>query len=519
MSSDNYVIEPMMPFSESGIWNLNKSFYRENSIGAWTNELVPHNIASNAVVAESYAKLVLDFLRDLADQGNVSETVYILELGAGHGRLGFQILRQLDKQVSLLKEKLPPYCYILSDIVVDTISFYSEHHQFQEYFDRGILDIAYFDATETKELQLQKSEKKICPSDLSTPLFTIANYFFDSIPNDLFYVKDKEISFCSVALSSKQDPKEMDADMLIRNLELSYEMKKVEYPFYKNGSFNKILEGYKNIKAETYIFFPRIGMDCLTNLKALSKAGLILLTMDKGYHELDALVGKKIPDMVTHGSFSFLVNFHALATFCLLEKGKVLFPTLSNLNVDVGCLIFGANGLEYTNLEQGYHRNMDRFGPDDYNCIKQLAYFNVARMKLGELISMYRLSSYDSDMFIKFLPRLKQLMQSITMQERKSLGQAIKQVWEMHFEITESYDLSYELGGILYDLAFYTEALNYFEHSEKFHGVKIDVYYNKVLCYYQLRKDFLFYKTLTQAQESFPDSELLQSLDKLDMGK
>ncbi len=508
-----------MPFSESGIWDLNKSYYRENGIGAWTNELVPHNIASNAVVAESYAKLILDFLRDLANQGNVSDVVHILELGAGHGRLGFQILRQLDKLASFQKEDLPPYCYILSDIVVDTISFYSEHHQFQEYFDRGVLDIAYFDATETTEIELQKSKRKISPGDLSTPLFTVANYFFDSIPNDLFHVKDKEISSCLVALSSKNDPKEMSADMLIKNLELEYEMKKVKYPFYKNESFNKILEEYKKITAETYIFFPRIGMNCLANLMALSSGGLVLLTMDKGNHELEALIGNKEPDMVTHGSFSFLVNFHALTSYCLLENGKVLFPTESNYSVDVGCFIFGSDSQLYPRLEQGYYNNIVRFGPDDYNSIKQLAYFNVARIKLKELISMYRLSSYDSDTFIKFLPRLKQLMQSITMQERKSLGQAIKKVWEMHFEITESFDLSYELGGILYDLAFYTEALSYFEHSENFHGVKVDVYYNKVLCYYQLRQDFLFYKTLTLAQASFPDSELLHSLTKLDMGK
>jgi hypothetical protein len=68
------------------------------------------------------------------------------------------------------------------------------------------------------------------------------------------------------------------------------------------------------------------------NLQAFSNAGMVLLTMDKGFHELDKLKGKKEPDIITHGSFSLWVNYHALGTYCKKQGGKVLFPGFSNFS-------------------------------------------------------------------------------------------------------------------------------------------------------------------------------------------
>jgi hypothetical protein len=70
----------------------------------------------------------------------------------------------------------------------------------------------------------------------------------------------------------------------------------------------------------------------------------------------------------------------------------------------------------------------------------------------------------------------------------------------------------------MYDLGFYKGALNYFQYSTDSHGQKVDVYYNQILCYYQLHEDTLFYKTLNEAKLNFPNTELLLSLDKLEMG-
>ncbi|MBK8626857.1 MAG: hypothetical protein IPN86_15210 [Saprospiraceae bacterium] len=49
------------------------------------------------------------------------------------------------------------------------------------------------------------------------------------------------------------------------------------------------------------------------------------------------------------------------------------------------------------------------------------------------------------------------------------------------------------------------------------YGNVADVYYNKILCYYQLRKDDLFTSTLREAKLAFPDFEKYAHLDQLDL--
>ncbi len=517
METDYFEIESKTPFSESLIWQLNRDFYQERGISAWSDDIVPHHMTSNSKVGKTYAELIFAFLKDLALKGSNKEVVYILELGAGHGRLAFHVLKHLQKLVNSTSEQIPPFCYVLSDIVEDNLSFFHKHSQFQSYFQEGILDLAYFDALETKELYLRHTKKTIYPKDLNQPILAVANYFFDSLPNELFFIQNKVISTCSVSINSREDPQGMNSERLLENMEFSYHKSVPNLPIYKEPLLDEILEDYRHLVSDTYLFFPKKALKCLHNLKAFSNAGLVLLTMDKGFHELHNLKNKKEPEIITHGSMSLWVNYHALSAYCTKQGGKVFFPSFSNFHLEIGCLLFLEDSETYFQTDTAYQKSVNDFGPDDFNSIKQLAYSNVSRLKLLELIALFRLSSYDSTFFIKLLPRLKQVSQTITFNERKRLAQTMDCVWEMYFNIQESFDLAYEIGGMLYDLGFYTKALNYFQYSVDVFGLKADIYYNQALCHYQLKQDNLFFEILNEAKKEFPEYALIKNLEKLDM--
>jgi hypothetical protein len=517
MGNIEYEIESFQPFSESLIWQLNRDFYQEIGIEAWSKGVVPHHMTSNSRVGRTYAGLIFAFLNDLANKGKTEETVYILELGAGHGRLAFHILKHLEKLVLATEIKLPPYCYILSDIVEDNLNFFYHHPQFQDYLKKGMLDVSYFDAFVSEEIFLRYAKIKIQPNDLNQPILAIGNYFFDSIPNDLFLIQDKIISACSVALHSNEDPKEMDTATLIKNIELVYDKKPIESPFYEELISNEILEEYKGTLVDTHIFFPKKSMQCLSKLKAFSKEGLMLISMDKGFHEMHDLEKHGEPDMITHGSFSLWVNYHALGAYCQKQGGKVLFPAFSTFHLDIGCLLFLDDQETYPKTNAAYEFFVNDFGPDDFFSIKKMAYDNISKLYIRELIALVRLSSYDSTFFMKILPRLKQVSHSITFNERKRLRETLLKIWKMYFNINEAHDLAYELGGVFYDLGFYSDALNHFQFSANLFGQKEDIYYNEVLCYYQLREDQLFVKTLHDAKQAFPDSTMFKKLESLDL--
>lgn len=518
MSAATYEVQAPTRFSESLIWQLNRDFYHTQGIEAWREGRVPHHLSSNAMVGKTYAALIFAFLKDLAAKGQSRETVYLLELGAGQGRLAFHILQHLEQLIQEVTQELPPYCYILSDIVTENLNFFQEHPQFETYFEQGKLDVAFFNGLSSKTIQLKKQKIELSADSLQQPLIAVANYFFDSIPSDLFHFEGKKIESCQVGLHSTENPSEMDEAALLKNLELTFHTTPLQAPFYQSEVLNELLEDYRGALFNSFLFFPQQGIQCLFNLQQLSKKGLILLSMDKGFHEMHDLENSKEPEMVTHGSMSFWVNYHTLGAYCQKTGGAALFPSFSNFHMDLACLLFLPEHESYQEIKSAYRQFVDDFGPDDFNSFKRFTYKHIAQMGLLELLGMVRLFSYDSAFFINILPRLRQVIARISFNERRRLGQVLRKIWAMNFTLNESYDLAFELGGLFYDLGYYQDALDHYAFSTTQYGQKPDIYYNIGLCYYQLREDVLFVENLKTAKLAFPDYERFAHLDSLDLG-
>ncbi len=517
MDNAHYEIESNQLFSKSKIWDLNRDFYQKKGPRAFSEEIVPHNLTSSSSVGKTYAQLIFGFLKDLSAKGKTTDTVYILELGAGHGRLAFHILVHLDKLILATNSKLPPYCYVLSDIVEDNLSFFIDHPQFQSYFKKGVLDVSYFDAVEGDALHLRYSNQHIKSQELNQPIIALANYFFDSLPTELFLVRDKEIATCSISLSTSVDPENLDSEALIKDLDINFQTGVIPVPVYDNPLINEILSEYKDQINQTYLFYPVTSMQCIDNVKNLSTEGLFLLSLDKGYHQAHDLENKPLPEVITHGSFSIWVNYHALGLYCYKKGGESMFPTHSTFNLELGAMVFLDQSDSYSETISAYQNFVNDFGPDDFNTIKNLSYSNVAKLNVEELIAHFRLSAYDSTYFAKMLPRLKQVSSSITHNERTRIYETMHNVWNMYFYIGETFDLAYAMGGLCYDLGYYNDALIYFDNSINTHGHKADTYYNTALSYYQLRQDQMFFKTLEEGKKAFPGYDRFTELDKLDV--
>ncbi len=517
MRKETYEIEKSTPFSKSLIWQLNRDYYNKVGIDAWREGIVPHHLTSSSIVGKTYAELVFGFLKDLSYKGHRDEKVYILELGAGHGRFSFHIIKHLERLTEQVGLKLPPYCYVISDIVEENLLFFLNHPQFKYFFDKGTLDVAHYDAMGKGPILLRHSLKKISLQELNQPLLVIANYFFDSIPKDLFLIRNNEIAECRVSLNSDTDPKEMEAAELFKNIKLKYSTRPIKNTFYEDPILNEILNDYIKLVSDTYLFFPHIGLKCIQHLKQFSKKGMMLISMDKGFHEVHDLENVKMPEMITHGSVSFYVNYHAFITYCKKNGGTSYFPTYSTFHLQLGCLLFLPESESYTETKAAYQRVVNEYGPDDFNGYKKFCYKNIAKMSFLDLIGLLRLSAYDSTLFVNILPRLKQVATRITFNDRTRLAQTMHQTWNMYFLLKDADDLAFEIGGLFYSLGYYEEALNYFQFSINQYGHSADGYYNRILCHYQLRQDESFVKILQEAKSTFPDYEKYAHLDTLDL--
>jgi len=514
VENNQTVIESDVPFAHSKIWQLNRDYYQHHGIDAWRDDDVPSHLTTNAMVGMTYANLIFAFLKDLAFNKKSHDIVYLLELGAGQGRLAFHVLKHLTALTENYGQPLPPFCYVLSDIVEENLNFYLDHAQFKPYFEAGLLDVCYFDGVSSKEMDLRYKALKINPKDLQQPLVVIANYFFDSIPNDLFFIQSGNITPCSVTLTTT---KKNEEESQLKDIQITYQRMAGKIPFYKNKGFNDLIGAYTKDLSHTFLLFPQMGLQCLLNLDGLSDHGIFLISMDKGFHAMEDLDKFPEPELITHGSASFWVNYHAMASYCNNMGGEALLPKNSSFNLELVSLLMTKDHLQFPETKMAYTHFVNVFGPDDFNTLKKWSFKHIETMTLKEWIAILRLSAYDSVMFISLLPRLKQLYPEISIHERRRIAKTFHKTWDMYFALNENFDLAFAMAGIFYDLAYYEDAITFFNHSMNLFGSRADALYNIALCHYQLRQDIQFESLLLKIKKEFPDFIKIGELTNLDL--
>lgn len=476
-------LQPPTPFSESLIWQLQRSYFEEVGVGAWQKGQVPHYITSNPVVGKSYAELVLAFLRDLSLQGKTDETVYILELGAGHGRLCYHFFKHFEKYYEGNAFPLPPICYVLSDFTEANLAFWQEHPRLLPYFEKGWLDLALFDAEKDSDVYLRVAQQRLSKWSLSQPLVVLANYFFDTIPQELYYFEEGNMSQALLSLSSEHNPEEVDAAELIESLELSYDHQEIQEAVYpKEAYLQDLLESYIPELAQSYLLFPDTGLRCLERLRKLSQGGLLLLSADKGTHHLSNLDHLAAPRLSKHGSFSLRVNYHTFSQYAHQQGGLALFPRHQHKSLDLGCLLLLNQSANYRETQQAYERFVNDYGPDDFFRMKKLVEKHIDTMTYEDIIGTIRLSAYDAKIFWQMKSRLMEIIPELSEKDRVNLFLSCVKIWDTYFPLQEAMNLADSLGDIMLSLSFPQEALLYYEKSIFIYGKDADILYKMALC-------------------------------------
>src|SRR5438105_3960881 len=87
------LVEADVCLSQSMLWRLQEEVFTGQGLSAW--DAVPYYITNNPFIAKAYAELVVAFLLDCAAGLDPEAPVYIVELAAGIGSLGFYFIKEL----------------------------------------------------------------------------------------------------------------------------------------------------------------------------------------------------------------------------------------------------------------------------------------------------------------------------------------------------------------------------------------------------------------------------------------
>ncbi|MFC1944175.1 tetratricopeptide repeat protein [Chloroflexota bacterium] len=491
-----FILEQHKRLSQSLLWKLQRTFFEEHGIEAWRLGEVPHYITNNPFIAGAYAKVVIGFLKDCKNNAEASEEaafkldhkqpVYIVELGAGSGRFAFHFLKQF---LGLLRGSVfsdIPVKYVMTDFSERTLDYWRTHPWLQPFVEQGLLDFARFDCEQDNEPILTHCGDILSEGTVRNPLIILANYFFDSIPQDAFYINQGYIYESLVTLTCPQMQSDTSDPDLLNTVEITYDHRPVNGDYYHDSDFDQILRDYVDSLEDTMLLFPCTAVRCIRDLAKLSNGRLLLLSADKGYSRKEDVLGRGCPQFKVHGSLSMMVNYHAIGQYVLNQGCAVLQTAHRHKSLNVSAFTLGLPPIAAVETNQAYVEAIERFGPDDFYNLKKGVEKFYDSLTLPQIFAYLRLSGWDANIFLGCFPTLLGLVDSLSKLEQQELYRVILQVWDTYYPIGEEKDLAFSLGMLLYGMAYYPEALDYFEQSLLLYGRDISTVYNMGMCHYNL---------------------------------
>ncbi|EEA05263.1 TPR repeat-containing protein [Cryptosporidium muris RN66] len=539
--NSKFLVEPATPLPKSCLWKILQRFYEVKSIDAWRENKVPSFITSNTRLAKCYARLIHNYILDF-NSNNDFRKVQIIEVGGGHGRFTYIVLRALEKYEIIWNDLgYPdiPFKYIFTDITKENINFLSDKgNVLNEFSEKKWLDFALFDANNNTpdDIIIGTDKKEKIKSD--SPIILICNYVLDSLLTDSIAIESFDNiyrSLVSVYSINKED--DITHPDITNRMSLQWSWLKVDLNesilnnrdenmnVIDNFNNNNILEDIKSDNKLEYIendeimrsviksyisynrklsFVLPIGaIKMLRNFHEFSNGNLLVLIGDKGYPDESEFNSIRIPHIAIHGCMSFMVNLHAIKLYfdflggysiatrykdtfqitCISGKNK------SNIPRTIASFIDSMDELipdTLLNIQRSFEtRNILNYNTDLTN--KICYHFNP---ELKTFLSILRCSGHDPYVFWMLRRGILDNINNLNIRQRSDILYDLKQVYKNIYPLEISIDVCDILAQVCLKSGFVSEAIFYFKQSLILYPNSIhpSTYINLAKCY-QSKKD------------------------------
>jgi tetratricopeptide (TPR) repeat protein len=512
------ILEAEKPLSQSMLWKLQTDFFANQGPEAWIKGIVPQYITTNPYIANLYAKTVFGYCRDYAsrDDFDKNTTIYIMELASGVGRFTYTFLKRFLHIIENSSLKGLKFKYIVTDLAERNIEYWQSHSFLKPYFESGVLDCATFDMAQDEEIRLRNSGEVLAKGSLKNPLILFANYTFDSLPQDTFYVNKGELFEGLITITSQDEKGDVEDKSILAGLDYYYTDKQIQGSgYYEDFNYNDILLYYKDHLEDTAVSLPIVALRCITRLKKLFNDDIVMISVDKGYKNEESMYKNYHPYLSKHGCISMTVNFHALELYFKGLGGKALHSIYEHENVNMSLFLLSESSHDFIETKIAYKEIIESLGPDDFYIIKKAVAPLNKSLATKELLTFLRFTVWDARTFLEFYNTLLERIESEEDFPKEELIAVIHNVWDHYFPIGEEGDVAYCLGSLLAYFGYDSDALKLFKSSIEFCGEDAAIYYEIALCYYNLResqKAMEYTKKSLTLDPNFEESKNLRSL-------
>jgi hypothetical protein len=457
---DSALIEHDQRLSRSLLWQIQRAFYQRQGIEAWSRGYVPFYITNNPMIAGAYARVVFGYLRDCLPALDLQEPVYILELGAGTGRFGFHFLRRLLGMIEASGLHQVRVTYLLTDIAGRNLDFWRRHPQLQPYLQTEKLALSVYDPAKDPGITLDGSGRLLAPGDLKNPLVVLANYFFDSIPQDVFSISNGMLMEGLVTLETTQPGLDPGAPAFLPGIRARFHQRFAPAEYYPDPTANEVLRGYARTLNETTLQMPCGALEVIHRLSELSGRRLLLVTGDRGYFRAEDLRGRGEPEINLHGGVvSMQVNFHALAEYFRLLGGQAFHAAHRAEGLVISAFLLGSLPGSYGETRLAFEEAVEQAGPDDFFMLKKAVEGQYAEFTLEQILAYVRLSGYDATIFTGCVPALLRQIDPADLTQGELVYAVVERVRAGYYPIGEEINLFKLLAKVFIAISAYEDAM------------------------------------------------------------
>jgi len=227
------------------------------------------------------------------------------------------------------------------------------------------------------------------------------------------------------------------------------------------------------------ILFPIGALRALRRLTSFSGGRALVLSGDKGNNNHEQFRGLVDPHVAVHGSFSVMVNYHAIGLYCTSRSGFVLHDPQEEASLKVSALVFtgkdegrqgsirmllpekgktwigseverlaAARSLAFPNLCRAFSESIADFGPNDFFVMQKSMKEDSQRPALKAIVALLKLSKWDPDVFYKFRDPILQQVPACTIKLRNDLCRNLPRLWHQHFVLDKDKDVAFEVLSI-----------------------------------------------------------------------
>jgi tetratricopeptide (TPR) repeat protein len=465
------LIERDVPFSRSLIWTLQASAYGSLGPNAWGSGTVPLYITSNPFLARQYVALLVAYLRDLDRAGRLerNEPVYLFDLGAGCGRFAYLCVRELQRLQALdIGLKGLRFCYVLTENVEATTQYWEQHPLLQPLFETAWMDYACFDVLEDAQIALKVSGTNLVAGSLKNPAILIANYLFDTVPQELYRVEAGDLEEGCVTLHVEREGlTDIHDPALIDELRCSFSYRPLDAsPFAEQSIDHRVLQHYCDAFSQATCHLPSAGYRVLENLGRLSGGRFFLLAGDQGITQKEQVPRLGDPELSLHGTFSVPVDYYALGLFFDLQDGQVWRSASLDQDFVVLAGAMGEGNLRFDSLRLSFEQSVNRFEMQDYWHLLNSIEEDCPKPSLNQVLRLVKLSQWDPPSFHAFFAAVREHARKADTHDRARIIYCMERVADAFYPVTvEEGAFFTNLGIIAFEMKDFAAAIKQFART------------------------------------------------------